>query len=1076
VGRDRTVAVSRFCCWWWGGGRGGCFFSCFGAAAAARLSFFSCSLLLLTTLLPYLQTPQQNNNSIFLPYPRGLDANTIYSSRFFGFAPTPPAPFDCGPPDCVNATHYLWGLSTVVVDWPKLRDSSLLASLPSEGYSYQLLRPDTNDTTTAAAAAAAAAAATPPAARAGQSAGAQREERQRRRASVEYVLAGQDAHLKDSVAVSVDVLGTPWTLELAPASGSWKPAWRAPLVAAVALASATTGLLVLSTLKAQHQHYALLRRMLPDKVIRRLRNAALFYAEQHRRRRRRARRRAIRLGLGGGGGGAGGGGDAGGGGGGYGSPSPLSRRLWALWYRMCGLIDPSMGLSGPDADVSVHSKHGGGGGDSHHGSPHNGGTGANAANAPLPPAYVESVSSATVLFSDIVSYTSLAAAMRPEAIVAMLNEVFSAYEAICLEERVHKVETIGDGFMAVAGGQFLGEDDATMAGGGGGGWGEGGGGGGGWLGGAGGGGGGCFGLGGGGGLGVGGGLRGRRDSNNNSDQPCGAVEAAERAAALALRMVQATAGLSLQERISIRVGLHSGPVVAAVVGRAVPRLSFFGDTVNTASRMETASLPGFVHLSEATARLLASSPRGRWDVQPRGEIQVKGKGVMRTYFLHGYDPGPERLPGSPLLLGEEEEEEEGGGEGGRALSGAPSSSRDLEAARSDGDGAAASEQQQQQQQQEAAAKTMATPARRRPRALFAWLPGSSRSGAGGGGPRPAAIHPVMGVGPLQGRPIPPAPPPGAAQGSMPSFTSTDPPPLALLQLQQRHQQQQLQGPTPPGSSAASPGGAHAAPAPSFASRPGSAALDEPSQSRLPSGLWRGLSGGSSVLRAGGGGAQSSFTSGSFAAAGGAATLAAPDARWGGGGGRQAGLPPRRREPPSREASLRSMRVSSLHLDTRERYGAILDIAARHPATPTGAGGASAGGTAATGAAVAAAGAAAAAAAAAATAAAGPPPARCPSSGTGVDSIVEGDDEDGTGGNLTTGSTMRTMHGSVGSSGSGGGGGGVAAAALVPPLPPPAALFPGDAADGVIYYGASADGGAVLPPPSSPRSQPSMGGR
>jgi class 3 adenylate cyclase len=1007
-------------------------------------------------------TPQQPN-SIFIPYPPGLNASTIYSSRFYGFRPTPPAPFDCGV-DCANATHYLWGLSTVVVDWPKLRDSSLLVSLPSEGYSYQLLRPDTNSTTTAAAAAATAAAhgvvrsdaaaATPTA----DGPDAELVERRRRRAPIEYVLAGQDEHLDDAMAVSVDVLGTPWTLELAPASGSWAPAWRAPLVAAVALASAGTGLLVLSTLKAQHQHYALLRRMLPDKVIRRLRNAALFYAEQQRRRRRRARRRALRLGL------------AGGGGHGTGS-SALSRRLWALWYRFCGLVDPSMAL---DADVSVHSKYGGGvnGGDG--GGPGGGGGGntpganpttTSSSTAPLPPAYVESVSSATVLFSDIVSYTSLAAAMRPEAIVAMLNEVFSAYEAICLEERVHKVETVGDGFMAVAGGQFLGDDDATAAGGGGGVGGEGGG-----------------GQGGGGksGRGLLASLLPGRRRRAAAQQPCGAVEAAERAAALALRMVQATAGLSLQARISIRVGLHSGPVVAAVVGRAVPRLSFFGDTVNTASRMETASLPGFVHLSEATAQLLAQSPRGRWDMQPRGEIQVKGKGVMRTFFLHGYDPGPER----PLALmagGEDDDDDEDGGLRGRrrrALS-RTSSSRDLEAARAgsqeleEGDDKAAAVGA-------AAATATAPPPSRRPRRL-GWLSrGGAQAGSGGNngnGPRPAAMHPPMGVGPLQGLPIPPAPPPGAAQGSMPSFTSTEPPPF----LQQLQQQQQQHAPPPsapgssssPGAAATAAAAAHAT-APSF-SRPASVALDD-SQSRPPSGLWRGLSGGSSVMRAGGV-AQSSFTSG----VGGVSASA--DLRWGAASGRS--LPPRRREPPSREASLRSMRVSSLHLDTRERYGAILDIAARHPNTPTEVargGSGSGGGAGATGAAAAGAAAVAAAAVAAGTAAA-VPPGRAPSSGTGVDSIVEGDDEDGgTGGagDLTTGSTMRTQHGSAtGSSSSGGGGGGAAAAAapttaaIPPPSSPP--LFPGDAADGVIYYGASADGGAVLPPPSSPLSQPSMGG-
>ncbi|XP_041482647.1 guanylate cyclase soluble subunit beta-2-like isoform X2 [Lytechinus variegatus] len=173
----------------------------------------------------------------------------------------------------------------------------------------------------------------------------------------------------------------------------------------------------------------------------------------------------------------------------------------------------------------------------------------------------------TILFSDIVSFTNICSKCRPIDIVNMLNALYTRFDKLTSVHDVYKVETIGDAYMVVGG------------------------------------------------------------------LPIPVASHAARIANQALGMMvicKEVMSPVTREPIGIRVGIHSGPVVAGVVGEKMPRYCLFGDTVNTASRMESHGLPSKIHLSDNTYRCLEGHS---FRFSERGEIMVKGKGMMKTYFL-----------------------------------------------------------------------------------------------------------------------------------------------------------------------------------------------------------------------------------------------------------------------------------------------------------------------------------------------------------------------------------------------------------------------------------------------------------
>ncbi|GIL79928.1 hypothetical protein Vretimale_12545 [Volvox reticuliferus] len=188
-------------------------------------------------------------------------------------------------------------------------------------------------------------------------------------------------------------------------------------------------------------------------------------------------------------------------------------------------------------------------------------------------------SALTVLFCDIQGFTTMCNSVKPATVMSFLNDLYTRLDAMLDAFGVYKVETIGDCYM-VAGG-LMKVDEETGA------------------------------------------VTVRSDDVD--------PQHAHRTVQFAKALLHAASTVRLPntgEPVRMRVGIHSGPAMSGVVGTRMPRFCLFGDTINTASRMESTGLPGAIHVSQATRDL---TPNELWE--PTGGVEAKGKGLLQTYLL-----------------------------------------------------------------------------------------------------------------------------------------------------------------------------------------------------------------------------------------------------------------------------------------------------------------------------------------------------------------------------------------------------------------------------------------------------------
>ena len=173
----------------------------------------------------------------------------------------------------------------------------------------------------------------------------------------------------------------------------------------------------------------------------------------------------------------------------------------------------------------------------------------------------------TVLFADIAGFTPWAASQDPEVVVGLLEKIFVRFDARVRAAGAEKIKTIGDAYMVISGAPDPRHDHAHLM------------------------------------------------------------------ARLALDLVSEVQAIRAETGIPVdlRLGMHTGPVIAGVIGAMRFTYDVWGDTVNTASRMESHGEPGRVQISAETQARIADA----FDCEPRGAIYVKGKGEMETWWLIG---------------------------------------------------------------------------------------------------------------------------------------------------------------------------------------------------------------------------------------------------------------------------------------------------------------------------------------------------------------------------------------------------------------------------------------------------------
>lgn len=180
-------------------------------------------------------------------------------------------------------------------------------------------------------------------------------------------------------------------------------------------------------------------------------------------------------------------------------------------------------------------------------------------------AIAEHFDEVTILFADIVGFTPLSTRINPTELVNLLNEIFSAFDALTEKHGLEKIKTIGDAYMVVGGLPLAKPDHAEVI------------------------------------------------AQMSLDMQG------------AIRHFQAKYG----EDFQIRIGINTGSVVAGVIGVKKFIYDLWGDAVNVASRMESSGLPGKIQVTEATYQRL----KDKYKFEKRGQVTVKGKGEMTTYWL-----------------------------------------------------------------------------------------------------------------------------------------------------------------------------------------------------------------------------------------------------------------------------------------------------------------------------------------------------------------------------------------------------------------------------------------------------------